>query len=155
MVNVSSIKTTVVKYRAKPQAAVQYEIALLSGTLVYNQNKSDTIQGSLEWQVYRIEGDKRTRMSNNATGMECYCGYSDSPSTPADTNTTDNVTFEDGGAAEVKYGSGVTDKFTIIYGEKKNGVFTQLARLDVPVNVVGENGKDSLLPSNSYARLVL
>ena len=143
MVNVSSIKTTVVKYRAKPQAAVQYEIVLSSGTLVYNQNKSDTIQGSLEWQVYRIEGDKRTRMSNNATGMECYCGYSDSPSTTADTNTTDNVTFEDGGAAEVKYESGVTNKFTIIYGEKKNGVFTQLARLDVPVNVVGENGKDS------------
>ena len=143
MVNVSSIKTTVVKYRAKPQAAVQYEIVLSSGTLVYNQNKSDTIQGSLEWQVYRIEGDKRTRMSNNATGMECYCGYSDSPSTTADTNTTDNVTFEDGGAAGVKYKSGATDKFTIIYGEKKNGVFTQLARLDVPVNVVGENGKDS------------
>ena len=143
MVNVSSIKTTVVKYRAKPQAAVQYEIVLSSGTLVYNQNKSDTIQGSLEWQVYRIEGDKRTRMSNNAAGMECYCGYSDSPSTTANTNTTDNVTFKDGGAAEVKYESGVTNKFTIIYGEKKNGVFTQLARLDVPVNVVGENGKDS------------
>lgn len=143
MTNVSSIKTTVVKYRAKPQAAVQYEIVLSSGTLVYNQNKSDIIQGSLEWQVYRIEGDKRTRMSNNATGMECYCGYSDSPSTTANTNTTDNVTFEDGGAAEVKYESGVTDKFTIIYGEKKNSVFTQLARLDVPVNVVGENGKDS------------
>ncbi len=143
MTNVSSIKTTVVKYRAKPQAAVQYEIVLSSGTLVYNQNKSDTIQGSLEWQVYRIEGDKRTRMSNNATGMECYCGYSDSPSTTADTNTTDNVTFEDGGAAGVKYKSGATDKFTIIYGEKNNGVFTQLARLDVPVNVVGENGKDS------------
>ena len=143
MVNVSSIKTTVVKYRAKPQAAVQYEIVLSSGTLVYNQNKSETIQGSLEWQVYRIEGDKRTRMSNNATGMECYCGYSDSPSTTANTNTTDNVTFKDGGAAEVKYESGVTNKFTIIYGEKKNGVFTQLARLDVPVNVVGENGKDS------------
>ena len=143
MTNVSSIKTTVVKYRAKPQAAVQYEIVLSSGTLVYNQNKSDTIQGSLEWQVYRIEGDKRTRMSNNTTGMECYCGYSDSPSTTAGTNTTDNVTFKDGGAAEVKYESGVTDKFTIIYGEKKNSVFTQLARLDVPVNVVGENGKDS------------
>ena len=139
MSNVLSIKTTVVKYRAKPQAAVQYEIALLSGTLVYNQNKSDTIQGSLEWQVYRIEGDKRTRMSNNATGMECYCGYSDSPSTTANTNTTDNVTFGDGGAAEVKYESGVTDKFTIIYGEKKNGVFTQLARLDVPVNVTGKD----------------
>ena len=149
MVNVSSIKTTVVKYRAKPQAAVQYEIVLSSGTLVYNQNKSDTIQGSLEWQVYRIEGDKRTRMSNNATGMECYCGYSDSPSTTANTNTTDNVTFKDGGAAEVKYESGVTNKFTIIYGEKKNGVFTQLARLDVPVNVVGENGKDS--PSLQFA----
>ena len=143
MTNVSSIKTTVVKYRAKPQAAVQYEIVLSSGTLVYNQNKSDTIQGSLEWQVYRIEGDKRTRMSNNATGMECYCGYSDSPSTTADTNTTDNVTFKGGGATETKYESGVTDKFTIIYGENKNGVFTQLARLDVPVNVVGENGKDS------------
>lgn len=143
MTNVSSIKTTVVKYRAKPQAAVQYEIVLSSGTLVYNQNKSDTIQGSLEWQVYKIEGDKRTRMSNNATGMECYCGYSDSPSTTADTNTTDNVTFKDGGAAGVKYESGATDKFTIIYGEKKNSVFTQLARLDVPVNVVGENGKDS------------
>ena len=139
MVNVSSIKTTVVKYRAKPQAAVQYEIVLSSGTLVYNQNKSDTIQGSLEWQVYRIEGDKRTRMSNNATSMECYCGYSDSPSTTADTNTTDNVTFKDGGAAGVKYKSGATDKFTIIYGEKNNGVFTQLARLDVPVNVIGKD----------------
>ena len=74
MSDVLSIKTTVVKYRAKPQAAVQYEIVLSSGTLVYNQNKSDTIQGSLEWQVYRIEGDKRTRMSNKATGMERYRG---------------------------------------------------------------------------------
>ena len=139
MTNVSSIKTTVVKYRAKPQAAVQYEIVLSSGTLVYNQNKSDTIQGSLEWQVYRIEGDKRTRMSNNATGMECYCGYSDSPSSTAGVDTTDNVTFDDDGATQRIYKSGETDKFTIIYGEKKNSVFTQLARLDVPVNVTGKD----------------
>lgn len=139
MSDVLSIKTTVVKYRAKPQAAVQYEIVLSSGTLAYNQNKSDTIQGSLEWQVYRIEGDKRTRMSNNAEGMECYCGYSDSPSTTADTDTTDNVTFEDGGATQRIYKSGETDKFTIIYGEKNNDVFTQLARLDVPVNVIGKD----------------
>ena len=139
MSDVLSIKTTVVKYRAKPQAAVQYEIVLSSGTLVYNQNKSDTIQGSLEWQVYRIEGDKRTRMSNNATGMECYCGYSDSPSSTAGVDTTDNVTFDDDGATQRIYKSGETDKFTIIYGEKNNDVFTQLARLDVPVNVTGKD----------------
>ena len=139
MSDVLSIKTTVVKYRAKPQAAVQYEIVLSSGTLVYNQNKSDTIQGSLEWQVYRIEGDKRTRMSNNATGMECYCGYSDSPSSTAGVDTTDNVTFDDDGATQRIYKSGETDKFTIIYGEKNSDVFTQLARLDVPVNVTGKD----------------
>lgn len=139
MSDVLSIKTTTVKYRPKPQAAVQYEIVLLSGTLVYNQNKSDTIQGSLEWQVYRIEGDKRTRMSNNAIGMECYCGYSDSPSTTAGVDTTDNITFDDDGATQRIYKSGETDKFTIIYGEKNNDVFTQLARLDVPVNVIGKD----------------
>ena len=93
MSDVLSIKTTTVKYRPKPQAAVQYEIALLSGTLVYNPNTSDKVKGALQWQVYKIEGDKRTRMPNNVEGMKCYCGYSDSPIDEAGKNTTDNVTF--------------------------------------------------------------
>ena len=52
-----SMRTTTVKYQTKPQAAVQYEIALLSGALVYNPNQSEQIQGKLEWRVYKIEGD--------------------------------------------------------------------------------------------------
>ena len=107
MSDVLSIKTTTVKYRPKPQAAVQYEIVLLSGTLVYNPNdNTDKVKGALQWQVYKIEGDKRTRMPNNAADMKCYCGYSDSPSTDeAGKNTTDNVTFNDNGEAEVDYDS--------------------------------------------------
>ena len=42
-----SMRTTTVKYQTKPQAAVQYEIALLSGALMYNPNQSGPIQGRL------------------------------------------------------------------------------------------------------------
>ena len=142
MSDVLSIKTTTVKYRPKPQAAVQYEIALLSGTLVYNPNdNTGRVKGALQWQVYKIEGDKRTRMPNNVAGMKCYCGYSDSPIDEAGKNTTDNVTFNDNGKAEVDYNSRTTKQFTIVYGSVTDGVFTQLARLGVPVNVAG---KDSI-----------
>ena len=134
-----SMRTTTVKYQTKPQAAVQYEIALLSGALVYNPNKSDKIEGKLEWRVYKIEGDQRLPMSNSQKGMKCYCGYSDSPTNQPDTNTLDNVTFEDGGAAQVAYNSESTKQFTIIYGSVAGSVFTQLARLDVPVNVIGKD----------------
>lgn len=134
-----SMRTTTVKYQTKPQAAVQYEIALLSGALVYNPNQSDKIEGKLEWRVYKIEGDQRLPMSNSQKGMKCYCGYSDSPSTTAGVDTTDNVTFDDGGAAQVAYNSNSTKQFTIIYGSVTGGVFTQLARLDVPVNVIGKD----------------
>ena len=103
-----SMRTTTVKYQTKPQAAVQYEIALLSGALVYNPNQSDKIEGKLEWRVYKIEGDQRLPMSNSQKGMKCYCGYSDSPSTTAGVDTTDNVTFKDGGAAQVAYNSNST-----------------------------------------------
>ncbi len=150
MSDVLSIKTTTVKYRPKPQAAVQYEIALLSGTLVYNPNdNTDKVKGALQWQVYKIEGGKRTRMPNNVAGMKCYCGYSDnpsseSPSSEAGTNTTDNVTFNDNGKAEVDYNSRTTKQFTIVYGSVTDGVFTQLARLGVPVNVAGKDSTPTL-----------
>ena len=145
MSDVLSIKTTTVKYRPKPQAAVQYEIALLSGTLVYNPNdNTDKVKGALQWQVYKIEGDKRTRMPNNAADMKCYCGYSDSPSNEAGKNTTDNVTFNDNGKAEVDYNSRTTKQFTIVYGSVADGVFTQLARLGVPVNVAGKDATPTL-----------
>ena len=134
-----SMRTTTVKYQTKPQAAVQYEIALLSGALVYNPNQSEQIQGKLEWRVYKIEGDQRLPMSNSQKGMECYCGYSDSPSTTAGVDTTDNVTFDDDGAAQRIYNSNSTKQFTIIYGSVTGGVFTQLARLDVSVNVIGKD----------------
>ena len=133
------MRTTTVKYQTKPQAAVQYEIVLLSGALVYNPNQSEQIEGKLEWRVYKIEGDQRLPMSNSKEGMECYCGYSDSPSTTAGVDTSDNVTFEDGGAAQVAYNSNTTKQFTIIYGSVTGSVFTQLARLDVPVNVIGKD----------------
>lgn len=134
-----SMRTTTVKYQTKPQAAVQYEIALLSGALVYNPNQSEKIQGKLEWRVYKIEGDQRLPMSNSQKGMECYCGYSDSPSTMAGVDTTDNVTFDDDGAAQRIYNSENTKQFTIVYGSVAGNVFTQLARLDVPVNVIGKD----------------
>lgn len=134
-----SMRTTTVKYQTKPQAAVQYEIVLLSGALVYNPNKSEQIEGKLEWRVYKIEGDQRLPMSNSQKGMECYCGYSDSPSTTAGVDTTDNVTFDDDGAAQRIYNSNSTKQFTIIYGGVTGSVFTQLARLDVPVNVIGKD----------------
>lgn len=133
------MRTTTVKYQPKPQAAVQYEIALLSGALVYNPNQSDKIEGRLEWRVYKIEGDQRLPMSNSQKGMECYCGYSDSPSTTAGVDTTDNVTFDDDGAAQRIYNSNSTKQFTIVYGSVAGSVFTQLARLDVPVNVIGKD----------------
>lgn len=145
MSDVLSIKTTTVKYRPKPQAAVQYEIALLSGTLVYNPNdNTGRVKGALQWQVYKIEGDKRTRMPNNVEGMKCYCGYSDSPRDEAGKNTTDNVTFNDNGTAEVDYNSRTTKQFTIVYGSVTDGVFTQLARLGVPVNVAGKDSTPTL-----------
>ena len=134
-----SMRTTTVKYQPKPQAAVQYEIALLSGALVYNPNQSDKIEGKLEWRVYKIEGDQRLPMSNSQEGMKCYCGYSDSPSTTAGVDTTDNVTFDDDGEARRIYNSNSTKQFTIIYGSVTGSVFTQLARLDVPVNVIGKD----------------
>ena len=150
MSDVLSIKTTTVRFRPKPQAAVQYEIVLLSGTLVYNPNdNTGRVKGALQWQVYKIEGDKRTRMPNNVEGMKCYCGYSDnpsseSPSSEAGTNTTDNVTFNDNGKAEVDYNSRTTKQFTIVYGSVTDGVFTQLARLGVPVNVAGKDSTPTL-----------
>lgn len=145
MSDVLSIKTTTVKYRPKPQAAVQYEIVLLSGTLVYNPNdNTGRVKGALQWQVYKIEGDKRTRMPNNVEGMMCYCGYSDSPIDEAGKNTTDNVTFNDNGKAEVDYNSRTTKQFAIVYGSVTDGVFTQLARLGVPVNVAGKDSTPTL-----------
>ena len=134
-----SMRTTTVKYQTKPQAAVQYEIALLSGALMYNPNQSGPIQGRLEWRVYKIEGDQRLPMSNKQKGMACRCGYSDAPGNNPGINTTDNVTFNDNGAAQVAYNSDSTKQFTIVYGSIAGNVFTQLARLDVPVNVIGKD----------------
>lgn len=139
-----SMRTTTVKYQTKPQAAVQYEIALLSGALVYNPNQSEEIKGKLEWRVYKIEGDQRLPMSNKQEGMTCRCGYSDTPDNTPGVNTTDNVTFNDDGAAQVAYNSDSTKQFTIVYGSVAGNVFTQLARLDVPVNVVGKDSTPTL-----------
>ena len=139
-----SMRTTTVKYQTKPQAAVQYEIALLSGALMYNPNQSGPIQGRLEWRVYKIEGDQRLPMSNKQEGMACRCGYSDAPGNNPGINTTDNVTFNDDGAAQVAYNSDSTKQFTIVYGSVAGNVFTQLARLDVPVNVIGKDSTPTL-----------
>lgn len=139
-----SMRTTTVKYQTKPQAAVQYEIALLSGALMYNPNQSGPIQGRLEWRVYKIEGDQRLPMSNKQEGMACRCGYSDAPGNNPGINTTDNVTFNDNGAAQVAYNSDSTKQFTIVYGSVTGEVFTQLARLDVPVNVIGKDSTPTL-----------
>ena len=139
-----SMRTTTVKYQTKPQAAVQYEIALLSGALMYNPNQSGPIQGRLEWRVYKIEGDQRLPMSNKQEGMACRCGYSDAPGNNPGINTTDNVTFNDNGAAQVAYNSDSTKQFTIVYGSVAGNVFTQLARLDVPVNVIGKDSTPTL-----------
>ena len=139
-----SMRTTTVKYQTKPQAAVQYEIALLSGALMYNPNQSGPIQGRLEWRVYKIEGDQRLPMSNSQEGMACRCGYSDAPGNNPGINTTDNVTFNDNGAAQVAYNSDSTKQFTIVYGSVAGNVFTQLARLDVPVNVIGKDSTPTL-----------
>ena len=139
-----SMRTTTVKYQTKPQAAVQYEIALLSGALMYNPNQSGPIQGRLEWRVYKIEGDQRLPMSNKQKGMACRCGYSDAPGNNPGINTTDNVTFNDNGAAQVAYNSDSTKQFTIVYGSVAGNVFTQLARLDVPVNVIGKDSTPTL-----------
>ena len=138
------MRTTTVKYQTKPQAAVQYEIALLSGALMYNPNQSGPIQGRLEWRVYKIEGDQRLPMSNKQEGMACRCGYSDAPGNNPGINTTDNVTFNDDGAAQVAYNSDSTKQFTIVYGSVAGNVFTQLARLDVPVNVIGKDSTPTL-----------
>ena len=46
---VVAVRTTAIKYSKKPQAAVQYDIVLSKGSLTYNPNDSENIQGSLEW----------------------------------------------------------------------------------------------------------
>lgn len=135
---VVAVRTTAIKYSKKPQAAVQYEIVLSKGSLTYNPNESADIKGSLEWVVYKIEGESRTLMSNSGA-MTCRCGYTDSPTYTAGTNTTDNVTFDDDGSVQRAYKKGETDKFTIVFGQLTGGVFTQLARLDIPVIVVGKD----------------
>lgn len=135
---VVAVRTTAIKYSKKPQAAVQYEIVLSKGSLTYNPNESAGIKGSLEWVVYKIEGESRTLMSNSGA-MTCRCGYTDSPTYTAGTNTTDNVTFDDDGSVQRAYKKGETDKFTIVFGQLTGGVFTQLARLDIPVIVVGKD----------------
>ena len=131
-------RTTTIRYSKKPQAAVQYEIVLSKGTLTYNPNESADIKGSLEWVVYKIEGESRTLMSNSGA-MTCRCGYADSPTYTAGTDTSDNVTFDDDGSVQRAYKKGETDKFTIVFGQLTGGVFTQLARLDIPVIVVGKD----------------
>jgi hypothetical protein len=131
-------RTTTIRYSKKPQAAVQYDIVLSKGTLTFNPNKSADIEGSLEWKVYKIEGESRTLMANSGA-MTCRCGYTDSPTHTAGIDTADNVTFDDDGSAQRAYKKGETDKFTIVYGQLTGGVFIQLARLDIPVIVVGKD----------------
>ena len=131
-------RTTTIRYPKKPQAAVQYEIVLSKGSLTYNPNESAEIKGSLEWVVYKIEGESRTLMANSGV-ITCRCGYTDSPTYTAGTDTTDNVTFDDDGSVQRTYKKGETDKFTIVFGQFAGGVFTQLARLDIPVIVVGKD----------------
>lgn len=139
-----SIKTTTIRYNKKPEAAVQYEIVLLAGSVYVENNK---LHGSARWQVVKATGAAREKVKNNLSDYVCRCGFTDEPTNAAGKSGT--IDWTDNGLIEGKEwgmaGIGFPDRFTIVFGELKGSVFTQLARADVYVNKEKVNIRENLL----------
>lgn len=139
-----SIKTTTIRYNKKPEAAVQYEIVLLAGSVYVENNK---LHGSARWQVVKATGAAREKVKNNLSDYVCRCGFTDEPTNAAGKSGT--IGWTDNGLIEGKEwgmaGIGFPDRFTIVFGELKGSVFTQLARTDVYVNKEKVNIRENLL----------
>lgn len=139
-----SIKTTTIRYNKKPEAAVQYEIVLLAGSVYVENNK---LHGSARWQVVKATGAAREKVKNNLSDYVCRCGFTDEPTNAAGKSGT--IEWTDNNLIEGKEwgmaGIGFPDRFTIVFGELKGSVFTQLARTDVYVNKEKVNIRENLL----------
>ena len=139
-----SIKTTTIRYNKKPEAAVQYEIVLLAGSVYVENNK---LHGSARWQVVKATGAAREKVKNNLSDYVCRCGFTDEPTNAAGKSGT--IEWTDNGLIEGKEwgmaGIGFPDRFTIVFGELQGSVFTQLARTDVYVNKEKVNIRENLL----------
>lgn len=139
-----SIKTTTIRYNKKPEAAVQYEIVLLAGSVYVENNK---LHGSARWQVVKATGAAREKVKNNLSDYVCRCGFTDEPTNAAGKSGT--IEWTDNSLIESKEwgmaGIGFPDRFTIVFGELKGSVFTQLARADVYVNKEKVNIRENLL----------
>ncbi len=139
-----SIKTTTIRYNKKPEAAVQYEIVLLAGSVYVENNK---LHGSARWQVVKATGAAREKVKNNLSDYVCRCGFTDEPINAAGKSGT--IEWNDNRLIEGKEwgmaGIGFPDRFTIVFGELKGSVFTQLARADVYVNKEKVNIRENLL----------
>lgn len=139
-----SIKTTTIRYNKKPEAAVQYEIVLLAGSVYVENNK---LHGSARWQVVKATGAAREKVKNNLSDYVCRCGFTDEPTNAAGKSGT--IEWTDNSLIEGKEwgmaGIGFPDRFTIVFGELKGSVFTQLARADVYVNKEKVNIRENLL----------
>lgn len=139
-----SIKTTTIRYNKKPEAAVQYEIVLLAGSVYIENNK---LHGSARWQVVKATGAAREKVKNNLSDYVCRCGFTDEPINAAGKSGT--IEWNDNRLIEGKEwgmaGIGFPDRFTIVFGELKGSVFTQLARADVYVNKEKVNIRENLL----------
>lgn len=139
-----SIKTTTIRYNKKPEAAVQYEIVLLAGSVYVENNK---LHGSARWQVVKATGAAREKVKNNLSDYVCRCGFTDEPANAAGKSGT--IEWNDNRLIEGKEwgmaGIGFPDRFTIVFGELKGSVFTQLARADVYVNKEKVNIRENLL----------
>lgn len=139
-----SIKTTTIRYNKKPEAAVQYEIVLLAGSVYVENNK---LHGSARWQVVKATGAAREKVKNNLSDYVCRCGFTDEPTNAAGKSGT--IEWNDNRLIEGKEwgmaGIGFPDRFTIVFGELKGSVFTQLARTDVYVNKEKVNIRENLL----------
>ena len=139
-----SIKTTTIRYNKKPEAAVQYEIVLLAGSVYVENNK---LHGSARWQVVKATGAAREKVKNNLSDYVCRCGFTDEPTNAAGKSGT--IDWTDNSLIEGKEwgmaGIGFPDRFTIVFGELQGSVFTQLARTDVYVNKEKVNIRENLL----------
>ena len=139
-----SIKTTTIRYNKKPEAAVQYEIVLLAGSVYVENNK---LHGSARWQVVKATGAAREKVKNNLSDYVCRCGFTDEPTNAAGKSGT--IEWTDNSLIEGKEwgmaGIGFPDRFTIVFGELQGSVFTQLARTDVYVNKEKVNIRENLL----------
>lgn len=139
-----SIKTTTIRYNKKPEAAVQYEIVLLAGSVYVENNK---LHGSARWQVVKATGAAREKVKNNLSDYVCRCGFTDEPTNAAGKSGT--IEWNDNRLIEGKEwgmaGIGFPDRFTIVFGELKGSMFTQLARADVYVNKEKVNIRENLL----------